>query len=138
MQDPKKKKLRELIRESKERERHPIHKIGKHFMNEVVRWVSCCEKSSNIRTIKISFRCDRYSLVNTNYSDKYRSEWQRVCQWKDKREIARAICSIKKKRECLQEGDKVNFSHVGETSPCLLADNKLRGRTDRRLVRFKI
>lgn len=79
MQDPKKKKSRELARELKERVRHLRHKIGKRLINEVARWVSYCERSCKIRTRKTSFRCDRCSLVNTNYSAKDRSEWERSC-----------------------------------------------------------
>lgn len=53
--------------------------------------------------------------------------------------IARAICSIKEKRECLQKGSKVNFSHLEETSPCLLADGKrlIEGWTDSKYKRRK-
>lgn len=43
--------------------------------------------------------------------------------WGDKREIARAICSIKENRECLQEKDS-ELSHLGETNAWLLADGK--------------
>lgn len=79
MQDPKKKKSRELARELELRVRHLRHKIGKRLINEVARWVSCFERSFKIRTRKITFICDRCSLVNTNYSAKDRSEWERSC-----------------------------------------------------------
>lgn len=62
--DSKKKKTRELARKPKERGRCSRHKIRKHLINEMVRWASCCERSSKIRTRKIPFRCDRCSLVN--------------------------------------------------------------------------
>lgn len=53
--------------------------------------------------------------------------------------IAREICSIKEKRECLQAGSKMSFSHVGETSPYLLADGRrlIEGWTDSKYKRGK-